>query len=136
MDAIVWEERYSIGSAEIDEQHQKLFAILNELINAMRHQVGQEITASTIAQLQYYAATHFATEEKYMTEYKFPGLSLHQKKHQEFTSKIEQFQSDVSNNKTLVTIDIMKFLGAWLQEHILHTDKEYQAFFQAKGIEF
>ena len=49
----------------LDEQHQKLFALLNALHDAMRQGKGQALVQGTLRELTNYTVTHFRTEEDY-----------------------------------------------------------------------
>ena len=61
-----WEDRFSVGIAEIDMQHQKLVQMLNELYDAMKAGKGNDVLGKVLNGMIQYTASHFATEERYM----------------------------------------------------------------------
>ena len=64
-----WEEKYSVGVLEIDTQHKKLFATINELIDIIGGHFEQLAINKVVSELLDYKKFHFATEEKYFKEF-------------------------------------------------------------------
>ena len=64
---ITWNPTYSVQNAEIDQQHQKLLALLGELETAMLEGRGAEILGNTLDQVLEYTDYHFSTEEGLMS---------------------------------------------------------------------
>jgi hemerythrin len=54
-----WRDEYCTGNAEIDEQHQKLFKIINNLHDAMLQGHGKEVLKNTLDELIFYTIDHF-----------------------------------------------------------------------------
>lgn len=129
-----WTQRYSVNIAVLDRQHEALFDTLNELKDALTGGHGAAVADDVLKQLSDYAFTHFATEEKLMTEHAFPGLETHRAEHKKFAQTIEKFQEDYQTGKTGVPVEIMLFMQSWLQEHLLKTDKAYSAYLNARGV--
>ena len=124
----------SVNIAEIDGQHQKLVAMINELDDAMRQGKGKEIVSKIVSGLISYTRTHFGTEERLFQQYGYPETEEHKKEHADFAAKAVQFQKDYESGKMGLTIQIMTFLSNWLQHHIKVVDKKYSAFLNAKGV--
>ena len=129
-----WTERYSVNISVLDRQHQALFDTVNELKDALTSGHGAAVVGEVLKQLFEYASTHFATEEKLMTEHAFPGLETHRAEHQRFARTIERYREDYKAGKTGVPVEIMLFLQSWLQEHLLKADKAYSAYLNARGV--
>ncbi len=138
-----WEPRFSVGIAEIDQQHKNLIGLINRLYEAM--QPGKQGTfdstvkelvtqASVIEEMINYSHYHFSTEEKYMGKYLYPGFKEHKKEHESFIGEVGRFKADFDDGKVLLSVQIMEFLKKWLGDHILGTDKRFEPFFQAKGL--
>ena len=129
-----WKEDYSVGIAKIDEQHKKLVSFLNDLYSGMKEGRGNERIGAVLEGMVAYTATHFATEENLMKLYKFPGYEMHREKHQAMTQTVgklyEKFKKEAKPN----TLEIAKYLKAWLENHIMGTDRQYQAFLNSKGV--
>lgn len=67
-----WKNEYSVGIAKIDGQHKALVGFLNELFEAMRAGKGKDALDAVMKNLVEYTKTHFATEENFMKQYKYP----------------------------------------------------------------
>lgn len=131
---LAWDEKYSIHIELIDTQHKRLFALLKNLFDEMGKDRTQEALGVIIGGLTQYAAEHFATEEKLLTQYDFPGHLEHKKEHEAFEVKIAAFLRDFKEGKATLTMDVIKFLLSWLDQHILKIDKEYAPFLIDKGV--
>ena len=70
----MFEWKYSVNIASIDAQHQKLFAIADELHEAMRNGQAGPVLAKTLDRLVQYTKTHFANEEGLMKIHGYPGI--------------------------------------------------------------
>ena len=83
MDKIIWNNSYSVGVQELDEQHKKIVKMLNKLIEMKDTRVDSEIISNTLIEMKKYASEHFETEEKLMNEYNYPDYLLHKKQHKQ-----------------------------------------------------
>ena len=59
---IEWDDKYSIGISIIDEQHKKLFGIINRTIYAKEHSNDIEELKEVLREMTDYTVTHFTTE--------------------------------------------------------------------------
>lgn len=133
MPLISWKEKHSVGIAEIDAQHKRLFAIMNELNDAMASEQAKDILEGILDRLVNYTATHFVTEERLMKEHGFAGHDAHKKVHAQLTAKVRDFQDDYHQGRVAMSIDVMHFLMEWLDQHILGTDMEYRQYLVSRG---
>ena len=134
MPLLQWKEKHSVGIAEIDAQHQRMFAIMNELNDAMATEKAKDILEGILDRLVNYTATHFVTEERLMNEHGFAGHDSHQRVHEQLTAKVRALQSDYRQGRVAMSIDVMHFLMEWLDQHILGTDMEYRDFLTSRGV--
>lgn len=109
----------------IDEEHKKLFKLLNEAFTLV--EVTEDVTPiakNFITSLKDYASTHFAHEEAYMESINDPELSLQKAEHQAFTKKMNDFVLDTSSpeNAKKSLNDLLSYLVRWLYHHILSSD--------------
>ncbi len=72
-----WNDSLSVNIKEVDDQHKKLVAIINELHDAMRAGSGNAVLGNIFSKLTQYVASHFATEEKLMSTHNYPGYLAH-----------------------------------------------------------
>jgi hemerythrin len=134
MALIEWSNDLSVGVTEIDSQHKHLIALINELNDAMKQGKGKDALGKTIGELFAYAGSHFATEEKYFSLFKYPETTTHKMKHQEFVKKVSEFKDGYDQGRLILTLEVMNFLKDWLKGHIQVVDKKYGPFFNEQGL--
>ncbi len=132
--AFRWTERYSVNIAAIDDQHKRLFTIINELNDALAHGEGAAVAEPVLQKLVDYAQVHFAAEEALLEEYKVPATGAHRAEHDKFTQSMAKFRKDFQAGKSGVSVSLMLFLQAWLKEHILVNDKACIGFLHDRGV--
>ncbi len=124
MSFLDWTEQYSVSNTIIDQQHQKLVNLINNLHTAMSNGEGEEYIGSLLGDLVAYTKYHFSAEESIMKTHNYPGLEEHQEKHRKMTEQVLKLQQRHHNGERL-TLEVMHFLRDWLTKHILKTDKQY-----------
>ena len=134
MALLQWDDSYSVSVVEIDNQHKKLVAIINELHDSMMKGSVKGVLDSTLKELIGYAGTHFKTEEKYFDEYGYAEAAAHKKEHSDFTRKVAGFKKEFEGGRMGLSIEVMSFLSDWLKNHIKTVDKKYSRFFNEKGL--
>ena len=110
---------------EIDNEHRRLFQMINEAVALVDSTDDvQVIVSNLIKNLKDYAATHFAHEEAYMERMNDPELELQKKAHAAFTAKINAFELDTSTPEALRASlqGLLEYLVRWLYRHILSSD--------------
>lgn len=134
MAILIWNQSYSVGVRELDEQHQALLRMINEMHYAMNNDKGQEAISAIIEQMFDYMETHFATEEGYMRQCGYLGLPAHQREHEEFRSKARELKQRVEAQEFVLSFEIVQFLSDWLQNHIMVTDMKYTTLLAEQGM--
>ncbi len=131
---IEWKDDYSFGVEEIDNQHKKMFEIINTLHDYMLAGKSKNILSGIIKELKDYTVYHFSTEEKYFDMYDYPEKDNHKKEHNDFVGRVKEIEQEFEDGKIFISVKIMNFLKDWLRNHILGTDKKYAPFFKENGI--
>lgn len=138
MQKYVWTEKYSVGVAEIDEQHQHFFAIANEIIDIVE---ASEIPVSELlfklTNLCNYAVYHLLTEENIFKRYNYPEAEIHIDAHNNYREKMRKFMAEAETkgaDTKVLGLQIAQFAGDWLSQHILVMDQKYTSFMHEKGI--
>ncbi|MFZ4525687.1 MAG: bacteriohemerythrin [Chlorobium sp.] len=132
----VWsDELYGVKFPLIDEEHKRLFGILERLENILREKGSNEELAHELDELLAYTDYHFKSEEEVMTKYKFPQQAEHMKIHQAFTEKMMGLVFDFKKTVLYDVDDIYEdkkftwetifFIRTWLVEHIQKQDTEF-----------
>ncbi|MDI3280784.1 MAG: bacteriohemerythrin, partial [Bacillota bacterium] len=93
-----WTEDLATGVTQIDDQHKELIERVNQLLAACSEGRGKEEVGRTLNFLSDYIVFHFGTEEKYMTQYDYPGYNSHKAQHtgfiKEFTDLKGKFETE------------------------------------------
>ncbi|MCX7740121.1 MAG: hemerythrin family protein [Meiothermus sp.] len=125
---IEWSERYAVGEARVDRQHQKLFEYINRLERlveeAQSQPLDQEEVENVFAFLEAYVHTHFAYEELCMALRGCPVAQRNKEAHERFLD----FWTDFSRKHSPKTVDpqalerLHTALSGWLTQHICKVD--------------
>lgn len=125
MACMKWSAELSVNVPLLDEQHRRLFAMINDLDEAMAKRQGRSVLGALLTRLIGYTASHFKAEEEYMAKAGYAGLSRHKQEHHELIVRTQQLKKDFEAGKVTITLDVMKFLDSWLVNHILGSDRKY-----------
>lgn len=134
MSAFVWEDKYSLHIAELDRQHQKLFALFNDLYDAMQQGHGSEVIDKVLTSVVDYTAYHFAFEEKLLREAGYREEAAHRAEHAKLAEQAKALAQKLHAGGADVTMATLKFLGDWLMRHILVQDKSFAPYLIARGV--
>jgi len=128
------DDSFSVNVAEIDRQHQKLIAMINEFHDAMKQGQGKDASGTIINNMFNYTATHFKTEEQYFDRFGYPEKANHKQEHAAFVQEVSDFKDGFAQGKLGLSLDMMNYLSDWLQNHIKRSDKKYSQFFNENGL--
>jgi hemerythrin-like metal-binding protein len=132
MNLIEWDESLSVNDPEMDEQHRRLVAIINDLYAGMEGGGSAVIAVSALAAMREYVRKHFSAEECYLRQIGFPGAIAHIKAHNEFCELIELHCATAMLGETVPVGELLHALSAWLVEHLLTEDKKYSDYAAGK----
>jgi two-component system NtrC family sensor kinase len=122
-----WDSSYCVGIAEVDEQHEKLVAMVNRLDQAVT--AGRDDTEinQILKELLDYTRYHFGTEERLM-EAAGQRDSVHYKKHKgehvDFVNTVVEKVTTLRQRNEPVSAPLLQYLIKWLVDHILGSDRE------------
>ncbi len=123
-----------MGVVEIDHQHQRMFTVINELLDAINTNTTEESLANIIESLVKYKVFHFATEEKYFKEFNYEETDQHTAKHKEFNDKLVFMKEKYPAYTIDFAFDLVDFLEDWLIEHLMVVDQRYRTCFAEHGL--
>jgi hemerythrin len=132
MALIEWNNTFSVEIKQIDEQHKKLFSLLNTLHDAMQKGNGEKVVNNILKELRDYTSYHFTAEESWMKMLNYPGLVKHAQEHQEAIRQVNKLIIEYARGVKSVPLDVLRFLSNWLQNHILQIDREYAPYLKGK----
>uniref|UniRef100_I2Q0V2 Hemerythrin-like metal-binding domain-containing protein n=1 Tax=Desulfovibrio sp. U5L TaxID=596152 RepID=I2Q0V2_9BACT len=132
---IAWNPSLSIGIQEIDEQHQAIVGLINEL-EANRDSHDPAVAAEAIRFLREYLNGHFDLECELMLDICYPHLESHKQQHELFINHVIFFE--IENEFGVVTSvmlsDILAFLNDWFVSHIATEDRKLGAFARTRAL--
>lgn len=134
MAILTWDEKYSVGIAEIDGQHKRLIQMINDLHEALVAAHGRQKLGEILAQMLDYAAYHFTAEESLMVTHGYPLYGAHKREHEGFTAKALELKQRVDAKGFVLTLEVLQFLKDWLSHHILVNDLKYAPFLRGAGV--
>jgi hemerythrin len=129
-----WTQDFSVGVDKIDSQHKELFERINNLDAAMRQGSAKEEVVRLIEFLDKYVIIHFGTEEKHMTDYNYPGYSLHKAKHDWFKKEFSDIQTKLDTGGITPDLIVLSnnLLITWFSNHIRTIDLMLGSFLKSK----
>jgi hemerythrin len=129
MAEVAWNQKLCVGIQQVDDEHQNLVAVLNQLDEAMRKGKGTRVMSEVLAQLVQYTQIHFDSEEALMLECDYPKLKLHQSQHRQLVEKVVKYQQKFEKSGKRITREMMEFLTYWLTNHILVDDMAFGKYY-------
>ncbi|MBF0315220.1 MAG: hemerythrin family protein [Oligoflexia bacterium] len=130
MSLFVWGQKYAIGVEEMDQQHQQLVDLINEVYDHRDHHSREHLCKIILSLIQY-IEKHFRSEEDLMKNFHYPDLKEHKRCHDKLKKKVADLKNevldenkDVGESGTYLGI----FLCRWLCDHILNEDQKYAKF--------
>jgi two-component system sensor histidine kinase/response regulator len=129
-----WDKNFETGIAKIDEQHQELVRILNQLAAHLANMASPVKLNDIFAELAAYADYHFKTEESIWSAHLTGDdwFITHKKTHKSFIDKVVELKQ-LERDRPLYDVvqEIVAFLTQWLAYHILDSDKRMAMALQA-----
>jgi len=129
-----WSDRYALGIDLIDQQHQVLFRLIDQLAKAIQNETSDAELQSVFNKLNEYTLTHFAAEELLMARHGYQGDKEHQENHRALEHSLGQLMLRAKDGEPLVSLQAMNFLRQWLYHHIDDVDRQFADFLKSKGI--
>ncbi len=131
---IKWNDNYSVNISLIDEQHKKLFELINKANIVEVFNNNTKDVLAILDQMTEYALKHFETEEHYMKVFNFPGFKPHRNEHIDFTNTAIDYKNRVVGGDYQIINEILEYIMEWVVNHIQVTDKEYIDCFKKNGL--
>lgn len=82
---LIWKDEFNLGIKIIDEEHEKLFRIINRLFTLKKDgKKSRRICQEGIKYFKAHALKHFEDEEKYMELIGYEEIQMHKRLHRDF----------------------------------------------------
>lgn len=128
MNRIEWNDSYSVGDSDIDEQHKKWVSIYNDIydyFDQKSQEKSQLEIMDTLKSIVDYTRYHFDYEREYMKSINYPLIVEHLRKHKEFDNLVYKISRNASEGKIILYSEMMTLIRHWFLNHILEEDKKY-----------
>lgn len=124
-----WTPDLETGNEAIDSQHRSLFALANELQDAIdREGPACDVVVDFVWQLADYVVQHFADEQDLMAEADYPELPVHRSLHDQLTGETMRITARMMNDEPVSATELAPLVTRWLREHIGAADKRFAAY--------
>jgi len=124
LSGIAWSKDFELGCELVDDQHKRLFELVNNITSACNDGLGTKILNETLDFLVSYTVQHFIDEEALQIKYDFPDYERHKSLHEDFKQtvgeKVTEFKEKGSTKSLNDTVN--KIIVRWLVNHILMED--------------
>ncbi len=131
---VQWHDGFLVGVPTLDEQHRRLFELMNAVYAAFRDG-DQERLRRDLDALIDLARRHLADEEGLMAKAGYEELDSHKACHAKLLADLDahvaRYEQEGSRKALL---DLVWFLKSWLVDHIYRVDKRYSDTLVAAGI--
>lgn len=134
MPLLEWsDEKMLVKVGMIDRQHKKMVGMINELYDSVEAKQEKELLAGLLIKLVNYTHYHFATEEKYFKQHKYPEMIIHKEQHDKLRAQVAALDERYYMGDKMITSNVMKLLNDWLFDHIIGSDRKFGQFLNEKG---
>ncbi len=113
---------HGVGHDEIDGQHQMLFKIINQLVEAMESGNGQQQLPTILDKMREYAEFHLLSEEIVLNEVQYEWRKEHHESHETIRRGIQQL---LDYQSTLHPVQAYQYLRDIWVEHIQREDRAF-----------
>ena len=129
MPLLQWDPRFAVHVDELDEDHRRLFLVINDLWQAVEAKAERDVLAGALGQLTALMGEHLRREEELLAHWRYPRLRQHAQEHQHLMGRLSELTADVERgNGAAIDAAALDFIGEWLCTHILKSDNDYAQF--------
>ncbi|MBK8190549.1 MAG: bacteriohemerythrin [Vampirovibrionales bacterium] len=131
---IVWTNDYAVGIPSIDNQHQYLFRLINQLNEAVQTESSGAVMGNLLEGLINYTVSHFDNEEAMMQQTDYPDARAHIEQHERFKAQVVGFYEQFKAGTAVVDDAVLNMLTQWLKGHVMGSDFQYRDHFKERGM--
>jgi len=129
-----WNDSLLTGVTLIDNEHRKLVAAIDRLMDACNQGKGMAEIAQVLSFAVTYAKEHIRDEENLQEKYAYPGLNAHKRSHTQFIMSTDALVKEFEEKGLNIALigKLNKTLVNWLTDHISKEDKKMGEYIQKK----
>jgi len=134
-DIVLWNDGFLVGVKEVDQQHRKLFELMNTFYATINDPEAQHNVDSSLDELVRFAKLHLSDEETLMQKARYSNFDAHKKIHIKLLNDMDRLVSAYQTSKNETdALNLVMFLKNWLVDHIFRVDKQYVPEMHKAGI--
>jgi len=126
-----WTSDMSIDHGFIDEDHQKLIDIANQVLKLQHPNRDAEELKQVIRELYDYVKYHFKREEEFMQEIQYTGTADHHQKHEVIVRDMNHYLTS-SHHLGEMLDNFKTLMNKWVMHHIMDEDKKLHDFMESR----
>jgi hemerythrin len=123
-----WNEAHAVHVPEVDEEHQQLFRLCDDLQRAMMVGAASSEVQSIVDDLVIHTAQHLSHEEREMRAAGYPLYAWHRRQHHTARSRIRVLERRMRRGDRDAALELLDFLSGWLNDHIRLADRMLGAY--------
>ena len=120
-----WNENLQVGISEMDCEHKRLVALVNQLDDALQAGDTQQRLIQAFDDLVVYTRNHFASEDRFLQSTGCRDMSQRRQDHEDFLQKVQTMHQDFHGQQVQVSGETVTFLKEWTLDHITRQDSKY-----------
>lgn len=123
MTLVQWKDKYRIGIASIDHEHQALIQLINDLYAHVQGSADKDAVAAFLGEVNAKISAHFALEEKIMRERGYDQYAEHKADHERLLDGIRDIMDGYDRGiYSAYDEALAAHLRDWFAEHFQTKD--------------
>jgi hemerythrin len=132
MNKILWSDKFSVGNAKLDAQHQVIIDLINKLVDLQAQPFDKVSVRAIYSDLVKYGMEHLKYEEDLLNDHDYQDIVKHKHEHYLYVKQVTKSLKDTVNTNEESLGEMIVFLSDWWTEHILEEDMKYKSFLADK----
>lgn len=120
---VAWQRDFQVGNVVIDEQHERLFRLADQLQRSICQGATREQIEADVGDFMLRLQDHFRTEDSFLSRHDHPEALAHRELHQKLTRHAEQLLERFRENRIEPEILVQFIVLEVTVQHILIADR-------------
>ena len=117
MSLIEWRDEFSVGVTSVDLEHREMIDLINHLHEMIGDNASADDVMSMLGEIFAQISAHFALEEKYMRESRYPLFTEHKADHEVLLDELRDMMDLVEDDGNYDEEGLSRDLERWFTEH-------------------
>jgi hemerythrin len=118
-----WTEAHAVHVSEVDDEHQRIFRLCDDLQRALIAGAATVEVQSIVDALIIHTAQHFSHEEREMRAAGYSLYAWHRAQHHTARTRVKALERRIRRGDRDAAIELFEFLHAWLNDHVRLADR-------------